>query len=334
MSLLRYAARRAVVALAAAFLAVSITFLVVATNRFTAIAMPTAPPASTPLVDLFADHVLDVLRFRWGYSTSMHRPVADVLLAAIPRTLAYVVPAILFTYTLGILGGLAAAYGTTETDAALRVFMYVLLGVPVMVVGSMVAFALAGHFDWISHPIWCTGQGVGRRCWPPFTRANTPFLDPVYWGLAQSYGWPNTVPWRNVGVRYVLPAAVLSVGLATGLFRHARNAALEHRSSDVSKMLRAKGASDFVDARHALRNAALPLLSVSFAELMSVFAIWSFVVESVFHVPGIAAFVQIAIRARDFSLIVGTTTVLALLGVGLSFLQDVLYGYLHPEIGE
>ena len=324
MSLLTYSLRRAAIGAIAAFVAVSVTFLLVATNRFY--------PVSTPLEQQFLDHVVGVLQFQWGYSESLGRPVGEVLAAAIPRTLAYVVPAILFTYTLGILGGLAAAYGTDDLDAGIRVFAYVLLGIPTMVLGSMIAFQLMDHFDWVSGPIWCTGMGVSRRCWPPFTMANNPFLEPASWGLLGRFGWPNTVPWRHLSLRYVLPAAVLSVGLATGLFRQARSAALDYRASPMSKMLAAKGASDVVSARHAVRNAALPLLSVSFAELMSVFAIWAFVVEAVFHVPGITAFVQIAVRARDLPLLVGTATVLALMGVMFSFVQDVLYGYLHPEI--
>ncbi|WP_232686679.1 ABC transporter permease [Halobacterium zhouii] len=326
MSLFTYAVRRAVVGAVAAFVAVSVTFLLVATHRF--------HPVEAPLYEQFLGHVVGILQFQWGYSESLGRPVGDVLAAAIPRTLAYVVPAILFTYALGIAGGLIAAYGTDNVDAGVRVFAYALLGVPTMVLGSMIAFQLMGHVDWVSGPIWCTNQGIDRRCWPPFTAYNSPFLQPVYWGIAGAYGWPNTVPWRHLSYRYVLPAAVLSVGLATGLFRQARSAALEHQSSPVSKMLAAKGAPDVVDARHAVRNAALPLLSVSFAELMSVFAIWTFVVESVFHVPGIAAFVQIAVRTRDLPLLVGTTTVLALVGVAFSFVQDVLYGVLNPEIGE
>ncbi|MFB6270908.1 MAG: ABC transporter permease subunit [Halobacterium sp.] len=326
MSLATYTARRGTLAAVAALAAVSLTFLVVATNRFY--------PVDVPLTEQYADHVLGLIELDFGYSESMRRPVSDVLVAAIPRTLAYVLPAILFTYTIGIIAGLAAAYGPEQRDAALRVFAYVLLGVPTMVLGSMVAFELMKHVDWVSHPIWCTGpEGLRRRCWPPFVRGNSPFLGPAVWGPGGSYGWPNTVPWRHLSAKYLLPAAVLSVGLATGLFRQVRLAAVEHQSSLVSKMLAAKGAGDVTDARHAVRNAALPLLEVSFAELMSVFAIWSFVVEAVFHVPGITAFVQIAVRARDLPLLVGTTTVLALLGVALSFCQDVLYGYLDPEVG-
>lgn len=328
MSLLKYTARRGALAAVAALVAISLTFLVVATNRFY--------PVDTPLTQQYADYVLGVLRLEFGYSESLRRPVSDVLVASVPRTLAYAAPAILFTYTLGILGGLAAAYGANRRDTAARLFAYVMLGVPTMVVGSLVAYELLKHTTWASHPQWCTADGFVQQCWPPFTMRNQPFLNPETsgWGLRHATGWPNTVPWQTINHRYLLPAAVLSVGLATGLFRQARRAALEHRASPVSKMLTAKGAGDVLDARHALRNAALPLLSVSFAELLSVFTIWAFVVEAIFHIPGITAFVQIAVRTRDLPLLVGTTLVLALVGVALSFLQDVLYGYLDPEVGE
>lgn len=326
MSLLGYALRRAAVAATAAVAAVSLTFLVVATNQFY--------PADVPLAEQYVDYVLGAARLEFGYSESLGRPVGDVLVEAVPRTLAYVIPAILFTYTIGILAGLAAAYGTRTRDAAVRVFAYALLGVPTMFLGAVVAFELTNHVSWVSHPAWCAGEGIGRRCWPPFVQGSSPFLDPIFGDSPRDIGWPNAEPWRRLSYRYVLPAAVLSVGLATGLFRQVRRAAREHQSSSVSKMLAAKGAGDVTDARHAVRNAALPLLSVSFAEVMSVFAVWSFVVEAVFHVPGITAYVQIAVRLRDLPLLVGTVTVLALVGVALSFAQDVLYGYLDPKVGE
>jgi ABC-type dipeptide/oligopeptide/nickel transport system permease component len=229
---------------------------------------------------------------------------------------------------------MAAAYGSPTRDRGVRVFAYVLLGVPTMVLGSMVAFELMTHYDWVSHPIWCAFEGPQRVCTPPFMALyGSPLLEPVHWGPDGVYGWPNTVPWEHVSLRYLLPASVLSVGLATGLFRQARRAIIEHRSSAVSKMLAAKGAGQVTDARHAVRNAALPLVSVSFAELLSVLTIWSFVVEALFHVPGIFAFVQIAVRTRDMPLLVGTTTVLALLTIGLCFVEDLLAGVLDPEVG-
>jgi len=325
MGLFTYAVRRTVLAAVAAFVAVSLTFLVVAANRF--------QPVEVSLLDQYLTHMGNVLAFEWGRSESLGRPVGDVLIAAVPRTLSYLLPAILFTYALAIVGGLAATYGTARRDLSIRVFAYVLLGVPLMVLGSIAVLELTGTFSWLSHPVWCTKTGplYRTRCWPPFVRSGGPFLGPANWGTGPSQGWPNTPPWRAIGAKYLLPTAVLSVGLATGLFRHVRNQALVHQRSQSAKMLRAKGGGVVLEAKHALRNAALPLLEVSFAELMSVIALWSFVVEALFHIPGITAYIQIAVRLRDIPLLVGSVSVLVLLTIALGLVQDVLYGYLDPE---
>ena len=78
-------------------------------------------------------------------------------------------------------------------------------------------------------------------------------------------------------------------------------------------------------------RAAFELSNTEFGLLMSVIALWSFVVEALFHIPGITAYAQIAVRLRDLPLLVGTAAVLALVGVGLGLAQDLLYGYLDPE---
>jgi peptide/nickel transport system permease protein len=313
MSLLSYAARRTTVALVAAFVAISLTFLVVAANPFR--------PVEATLLERYVTHMSDLLAFEWGRSESVGRPIGDILVAAVPRTLAYTIPAILFTYATAVVAGLAATYGTSGRDLSMRVFAYVLLGVPTMVLGSIIVFQLTGTFDWLSHPVWCTGgPGGASRCYPPFVRRGFPNFD-------------GTAPWRTIDQKYLLPAFVLSVGIATGLFRHVRNQALAHRHSQSAKMLRAKGGDTLVEAKHALRNAALPLLEVSFAELLSVIALWSFVVEAIFHIPGITAYAQIAVRMRDLPLLVGTASVLVLVTVALSLVQDLLYGYLDPETG-
>jgi peptide/nickel transport system permease protein len=327
MNLFTYAARRTVLALFAAFVAISLTFIAVAANRF--------QPVEATLLEQYLTHMENLLVFDWGRSESLREPVGDILVAAVPRTLAYTIPAILLTYALAVVAGLAATYGTAGRDLSMRVFAYVLLGVPMMVFGSLLVFQLTGTFDWLSHPVWCTGTDplTRTRCWPPFVRRGFPLLEPVQWGREPSQGWPNTVPWRSVSLKYLLPAFVLSAGIATGLFRHVRNQALAHRHSQSAKMLRAKGGNTLVEAKHALRNAALPLLEVSFAELLSVIALWSFVVEALFHIPGVTAYAQIAVRMRDIPLLVGTATVLVLVTIALSLVQDILYGILDPKTG-
>ncbi|MFC3478358.1 ABC transporter permease [Halobacterium litoreum] len=331
MSWLTYAARRTAFAAFTALLVVSLTFLVVryAPNTDLTARLVGLDPDSQAaqeirrqyrrahgttgtLAEQYVRYMTDVVTLDWGFSYEFDRPVADILAETLPRTLAYVVPGVVIAYTVGVLGGLASAYRGRVSDWTLRIAAYVGLGVPSIVLGIVVVKALAGEYPWLADPVWNTH----------------PFL------FRGSPSFRGTEPWRSVGWKYLLPAAVLAVGLVSGLFRHTRNNALSYKGSDTSKMLNAKGANQTVNARHALRNAALPLLSVSFAELMSVLALGAFVVETVFRIPGVAAYLQVAVYTRDFRLVVGAATVFALIGVVGSLAQDLLYGYLDPRVGE
>ena len=331
MSWLTYAARRTAFAVLSAFLVVSATFLVVRTapNTDLGVLLVGMDPESARaqeiireyrrahgtqggIVASYARYMVDVATFDWGYSYEFNREVGDILAAAVPRTLAYVVPSVLLAYAAGVLAGLAGAFGGGSRDGALRLTTYLLLGIPSIVAGVVVATALTPHVSWVADPIWET---------VPFMALGMP-------------SFRGTGPWTTIDVKYLLPAAVLAAGLVAGLARHTRNATIAFRQSMAAKALGAKGATDGLQARHALRNAALPLLSISFAELMSVLALGSFVVETVFRIPGLAAFTQVAVYTRDFRLIVGATAVYALIGIAGSLLQDLLYGYLDPRISE
>ncbi|MFB6072680.1 MAG: ABC transporter permease [Halobacterium sp.] len=331
MSWLTYAARHTAFAFVAGLLVVSLTFVVVTYAPNTDLSAliigmdPESPEAQRlireyreahgttgTMLEQYVRYMVDVVTFDWGYSYEFNRPVAGILADTLPRTLGYIVPAVVIAYASGVLAGLASAYGGRGTDASLRLGAYVGLGVPSIVPGLTVAYALMPHFAWIADPIW----------------GSHPFL---FFGQPSFRG---TEPWRTVSPKYLVPAAVLAVGLVAGLFRHTRNNALAYKASPTSKMLTAKGATRTLNARHALRNAALPLLSVSFAELMSVLALGSFVVETIFHIPGVAAYLQVAVYTRDFRLIVGAATVYALIGITGSLLQDLVYGLLDPRIGE
>ncbi|MFB6072679.1 MAG: ABC transporter permease [Halobacterium sp.] len=333
MSWLTYAARRTAFAAVAAFLVVTLTFLVVKTAPNTdlggLIASMHRAGASQAEIEaavreykrqhnlrgsLFEQYVRfvgDLLAFELGYSTAFRAPVGDLLGRALPRTLGYIVPGVLIAYAVGVLGGLVSAFRGRVGDWTMRVGSYVVLGATTIVVANLVEDYLGHYFGefvtgWRSHPF-------------------------ISYGEPAMYG---TEPWRSLGPKYVLPSLVVATALIAGLLRHTRNNALSYRGSATSKMLSAKGAGDVTSARHALRNAALPLLSVSFAELMSVLALGSFVVEAIFHIPGIAAYTMVGVYTRDYPLVMGATIVFAFIGIAGSLLQDLLYGYLDPRVGE
>jgi len=116
------------------------------------------------------------------------------------------------------------------------------------------------------------------------------------------------------------------------LARMTRASLLETLRQDYVRTARAKGLSPArVLFRHALKNAFLPVLTtagVSFGYLLS----GSFVVETVFTIPGVGAASIESLGERDYSVIQGTTLLLAVIFVGINLLTDLLYAFLDPRV--
>ncbi len=144
-------------------------------------------------------------------------------------------------------------------------------------------------------------------------------------------GWFNPSGWDGPADR-VLPALTLGLYYAAYVARLTRGGMLETLSQDFIRTARAKGASETrVVFRHALRGGLLPtvgFLGPALAGLIS----GSFIVETVFQVPGIGRyFVQSAFN-RDYSLVLGTVIFYAVLIVPFNLLADVLQAWLNPRV--
>ena len=140
-----------------------------------------------------------------------------------------------------------------------------------------------------------------------------------------------------------LAAIVAGSSILAGQIRYARSESLEHLGRDFVKLLRAKGAGPRTVTRHVLRNAALPIVSLSITELLTVLVLNIYVIERVLDIDGLA---NVSLRAvgvveggsmtpvmADVPLLVWSIMVIVFIGITLSFLQDVLMGYLDPRIG-
>lgn len=131
----------------------------------------------------------------------------------------------------------------------------------------------------------------------------------------------------------VLPAVVLATTLFAGQLRYTRAQSLEYVDTEFIKLVRAKGAGTRRIARHLLRNAAIPLLSLFFADMLGILVLNIFVIEYVFGIPGIGSLGLVAIHGRDLPVILGTTMVIVLVGISGNLLQDVAYRVFDPRIG-
>lgn len=247
-----------------------------------------------PLAERYVRWLVDMTTLDWGTSFSQNAPVTALIGRALPQTLAYVVPAMAFALVGGIGIGLYSA--THERTLLSRLgagVAYVGLGVPNFWLAGVLLFA---------------------------------FTVPL-----GQYG-DATVPYWEILKTTILPAFVLGTSLLAGQARYARAESSEYVNAEFVKLLRARGASRWAIARHLLRNAAIPLLSLFFADLLIILALNIYVIEVVFGIPGLGQLSYGAIQDRDLPLILGTTMVLVFFGIVGNLFQDVAYRSLDPRI--
>lgn len=129
-----------------------------------------------------------------------------------------------------------------------------------------------------------------------------------------------------------MPAFVLGTALAATLMRHTRSAMLGVLQSDSMRTARAKGLAErVVIGRHALRNALVPVVTISallFGELMA----RAVLTEQVFNIPGFGRLVADAVFTRDDAVVQGIVVVVTVAFILLNLLADVLHVHLDPRL--
>jgi peptide/nickel transport system permease protein len=147
----------------------------------------------------------------------------------------------------------------------------------------------------------------------------------VQWRLLPVSGWES---WASL----VLPTATLSTFTAPLLLRIVRSSMLDVIRLDYVRTARAKGVSEWiVICRHALKNAALPVVTVTGLQFGLLLG-GAVITETVFAIPGVGRLIVGAIRQLDFPVVQAGVFMLAMIVVTVNFLVDLLYGYLNPQI--
>ena len=147
--------------------------------------------------------------------------------------------------------------------------------------------------------------------------------------------WLDLMPisgWGETPGDKILPSITLGAMYAAYIARLSRSGMLEVMTQDYLRTARAKGLPEhIVVIKHALRGGLLPVISYlgpAFAALLS----GSFVVETVFQIPGLGRFYIQAAFNRDYTMILGTTVFLSTLIVIFNLLSDVVAAWLNPRL--
>jgi len=138
-------------------------------------------------------------------------------------------------------------------------------------------------------------------------------------------GWAGPSTW-------ILPAIALGHAPMTIFARITRGSMLETLQQDYIRTAKAKGLRwRRVVGVHVLRNSLIPVVTAA-APLLGFLITGSFIVESIFGIPGIGRYYVISVAGRDYAIVLGITVLLAVIIIFANMVVDILYGYLDPRI--
>lgn len=144
--------------------------------------------------------------------------------------------------------------------------------------------------------------------------------------------WLPVSGWGDMPGDKIMPAITLGTGYAAYIARLSRGGMLEVLSQDYIRTARAKGLSEpVIIFKHAMRGGLIPVvafLGPAFAGLLG----GSFVVETIFQIPGLGRFYVQAAFNRDYTMILGMTIFFATLIILFNLLSDMLAIWLDPKL--
>lgn len=252
-----------------------------------------------PVIVQYGEWLWGMVQGDLGDSLYYRVPVSDEIQYKLLVTLELTVIAVLIAGLLAIpIGVLSAVKQDTIFDYVIRSFTLTGIALPSFWVGLLIVAALSYWFKWL----------------PPLGYANL---------------WED--PARNLE-QLIFPALALAFTELAFTARITRSSMLEVMRDDYMRTARAKGLSELVVVgRHALKNALLPVITVSgwqFGRLLG----GAVVIEEIFVVPGIGRYLIEAISHRDYTVIQALMVMLATLILTINLITDLLYGWFNPRI--
>ena len=252
-----------------------------------------------PILTQFVTWIGRVLQGDFGESFFFKKQVASLIVERIEPTLALATTTMILAVSMAVpLGVIAAWRRNTWVDRAVMGFSVMGFSVPVFVIGYLLIYLFAVQLGWL--PV----QGYQR--------------------LAGGFG--------GFLERMILPSFTLSLVYVALIARITRASMLEVLEADYVRTARAKGVSETtILMRHALRNAAVPIVTV--IGLGVALLIGGVVVtESVYAIPGLGRLTVDAVLARDYPTVQAVILLFSAVYVLINLVVDLTYTFLDPRI--
>ena len=258
-----------------------------------------------PLSGQFVAYVKNLAQGDLGLSFSQRKPVLEVLWARIPNTLLLVVTALTIAIVLGVvLGALAGWLSGTKLDTIILTASVTMYSIPTFALGIILLLIFAYLI-----PLF------------PLGGITTPASGYEGFELVTDIGWHMFLPAFSIVIWYVGEYVILT-----------RSSMIDAMGQEYITTARAKGLKKYkILKNHALRNALLPVITISGVNLA--FAAAGVIeAETVFSWPGVGRLTYDAVSQRDYPLLQGVFMLFAFAIVLANLAIDLIYGYIDPRI--
>jgi len=252
-----------------------------------------------PVAQQFVIWLGNIARGDLGESFFFKKKVTELILDRVEPTASLATCTIVLAVILAVPMGVTAAYMRgTWIDRLVMGISVLGFSVPVFVIGYTLIYVFAVQFGWL--PV----QGYQR--------------------ISQGVG--------GFIERLILPSLTLAAIYVALIARITRGSVLEVLNADYVRTARAKGLADLVVlARHVLRNAAVPIVTVIGLGI-AVLIGGVVVTESVFSIPGLGRLTVDAVLARDYPTVQAVVLLFSLAYVLINLIVDLAYTFLDPRI--
>jgi len=273
-----------------------------------------------PLHEQYVTFVRNLTRGEFGTSINTRRAITKDLALFLPATVELATAAVLFALLLGLpLGIFAAVRRDGPIDHLARMVSLIGVSIPIfwLATVSLVLFYATLH--------WTVGPGrLGPQVERPEYVTGLFTVDSLLEGDFETF--------QDALSHLILPGLVLASSIMGLITRITRSSMLEVLSQDYTRTARAKGLRELVVvARHALRNALIPTITVlglAYGGLLS----GAVMTETIFAWPGLGRYAFQSVRTNDFPAIMAVTFVIGIMYVVVNLIVDLLYGWLDPRI--
>lgn len=253
-----------------------------------------------PLHEQYFNWLWDVVHGDLGESIMNGKPVTELILARLPKTVWLAIGATAISILIGIPAGIISATNRySAIDYAVTGFAFAGISIPNFFLGILLILVFGGYLQVL----------------PP-SGFVSPLEDPVQ------------------GFRHlILPWITLGTALASIVMRMMRSSLLEVFNEQYIQVAEAKGlVRQLINNKHAIMNALIPtttIIGLNVGYLLG----GTIVVEQIFAISGFGRLTLNAVLNRDFIVLQGALLLTALLFTTVNFMTDLVYAYLDPRIG-